>query len=76
MFEYITFGINGPPQTEFLVPDRDDGLINVSLVVRLWLIFANTVGKMTAKAVDPKTNRFAADNNTAFSMKIFHIGRA
>jgi len=74
--EYVTIGINGPPEPEFLSTDRDDGLIHMPLIVRLGPVSANAVGKMSAKAVDPETNRFPAHDNTAFSKKVFHIGRA
>jgi len=69
--EYVTIGINGPPEPEFLSTDRDDGLIHMPLIVRLGPVSANAVGKMSAKAVDPETNRFPAHDNTAFSKKVW-----
>jgi hypothetical protein len=74
--EYVTIGANGPPEPEFLSADRDDGLIHMPLIVRPGPVSANAVGKMSAKAVDPETNRFPAHDNTAFSAKVFDISRA
>ncbi|NEK38696.1 Tn3 family transposase [Rhizobium leguminosarum] len=34
---------------------------------------AVAVGKVTAKAVDPKTNGFPADNDTPLGKQVFHI---
>lgn len=36
----------------------------------------NPIGEVVAKAVDPLTNGFAADDHTAFGQKILDIGRA
>jgi hypothetical protein len=74
--EYVTIGVNGPPEPEFLSADRDDGLIHMPLIVRPGPVSANAVGIMSANAVDPETNCFPAQDNTAFSKKVFDIGRA
>ncbi len=71
--ENIAVGVNCPPKPEFLSADRDDGLIHKPFVVWLWSVPTNAVGKMTAKAVDPKANGFPADNYTTLGKKVFHI---
>jgi hypothetical protein len=71
--ENIAFCVNCPPEPEFLSADRDGYLIDVPLVVWLWSVPANAVGKMTAKAIDPKTNGFPADNYATLAKKVFHI---
>jgi hypothetical protein len=58
--EYVTIGFICPPKSEFLIPDSDDGLIHMPLIVRLGPFSASAVGKMSAKAIDPETNRFPA----------------
>lgn len=72
----IAVGVDCPPEPELLPSDHDDGLIDMPLVVWLRSVPANTVGKMMTKAIDPKTYRFSADDNTALCQKIFNIGRA
>lgn len=72
----IAICVNGPPKPILLSPNRDDNLINVPFVVWLWSIPADTVRKMTTKAINPETNGFPADNDAALGKQVFHIGRA
>ncbi len=37
------------------------------------MIFANAIGKMTARSINPEPNRFPADNNTALCQKVRNI---
>ncbi len=65
-----------PAKAKTFSPDRDDDLIEVPLVIRLWSVFANTMSKIAAKAIDPEANGFPADEYATLSKKIVHLGRA
>lgn len=52
------------------------GPSNPTLVVWFGPAPENMVGKKATKAVDPKTNRFSADNDAALSRKVLYIGCA
>lgn len=74
--EYITVSVDCPPEPEFLAADHNDSLIHVPLIIRLWPVPANAGGKMAAKAIDPQSNSFSADDHAALREQILHIGRA
>lgn len=56
--------------------DRDGHFVQMPFVVRLRQITADTFPEMTAKAVDPLSDRFPTDRHTAFREQIFNIGSA
>src|SRR3546814_763316 len=63
--ENVAVRIDCSPEPEFLSTDGDDDFIHVPLVFRPWPLFANATGKMAAEAINPKSNRFPADNWSA-----------
>ena len=74
--ENVAVRIDCSPEPEFLSTDGDDDFIHVPLVFRPWPLFANATGKMAAEAINPKSNRFPADNHASLGKQIFHIGGA
>ena len=73
--QLITFRINYSPEPERSPGNRNGDLIHIQLIIRSWPVFANTMSKMAAKAIDPGADSFPADDHGMLSQQILHIGR-
>ncbi len=59
-----------------LATDRDHDFVHVPLVVWPWTIPADIICEMLAKPIDPKPERFAADNHAPLCQQVLNVGRA
>jgi len=59
----------------FLTTDREYYLVKVPLVVRSWSVTPDAIREVRPEAVNPKTDRFPADNYAPRRQKVFNISR-
>ena len=72
----VAVRVDRPPKPVFSAVDWDDDLIQVPFVARDRSVAPDAIGKVTAKAVHPFSDRFPADRHTPIGEKILDIRRA
>ena len=72
----VAVRVDRPPKPVFSAVDWDDDLIQVPFVARDRSVAPDAIGKVTAKAVHPFSDRFPADHHTPIGEKILDIRRA
>jgi hypothetical protein len=68
--------INSAPQSEFPASNGDDHFVHIPLVVWPSMLLMNAIFERLTKPIDPKPDRFAADNHAPLCQQALNVSRA